>query len=323
MLPGRVLEEGARLAKVVEAAATTIEDPVLREAALQYPRAGGKALRPALAVLACEAAGGELAQAEPLGVAVELLHTFSLVHDDLMDNDAVRRGVPAVHKAYDDATAILAGDALFALSFERLGTLPAGSAAGAVLSDFASTARVLCEGQRADMDFETRWPSLDEYEAMIGKKTAALFRCATANGARLAGADAGTVEAFTTYGWNLGMAFQLVDDVLDLTQPTEVLGKPQGSDVLAGKKTHPVIAARDAASPRDAEHLAYVLQGGASAKDVEWALALCERTGALSASRARVQDFLALAGEALSRVEPSTARDELAQVLTWSAERER
>ncbi len=169
MLPDRVLQASERLSKKLEAVVGTIEEARLREACLHYPQAGGKALRPALAVIACEATGGTAEDADPLAVSVELLHTFSLVHDDLMDRDEVRRGVPAVHKAFDEATAILAGDALYALSFEQLSELGAQPGTAEVVASVARTARTLCEGQSMDMAFETSWPDLATYEAMIGK----------------------------------------------------------------------------------------------------------------------------------------------------------
>ncbi len=322
MLPDRVLQASQRLSKELEAAVGTIDEPRLRAAALHYPQAGGKALRPALAVTACQAAGGQPEAADPLALSVELLHTFSLVHDDLMDRDEVRRGVPAVHKAFDEATAILAGDALYALSFEQLSHLGHQPGTSEVVASVATTARILCEGQSMDMAFETSWPELDAYETMIRRKTAALFACATANGARLAGADEATIEALATFGESLGLAFQIQDDVLDLTVETDALGKPQGSDVLAGKKTHPMILARQAASPREKERLEMILDRGAQDRDeVAWVVDLCEETGAITQSTGRAFELFEQARQALDALDPSPARDDLEGVLTWVRDR--
>lgn len=321
--PERVVEQGARLAKELEAAISIIQEPELREAALAYPRAGGKALRPALAVLSCEATGGELETADPLALSVELLHTFSLVHDDLMDDDELRRGVPAVHVAYDDASAILAGDVLYALSFEVLSRLGQAPWTAAVLEEVARTARVLCEGQHLDMVYEGRWPTVEEYEGMIAKKTAALFACATSNGARIAGAGAEVVEAMDRFGHALGMGFQIQDDILDLVGDPERLGKPVGSDVLAGKKSHPLLAAHQAASPEDRDRLDAILDGQATEADIAWVLELCETTDALSTSRARARAWLDEARQALDALDQSPATRDLAGLVDWLETRDR
>ncbi|MDX1610872.1 MAG: polyprenyl synthetase family protein [Candidatus Thermoplasmatota archaeon] len=283
-LPARVTEDAARLKKQLDGVVSTLRQADLREAARHYPQAGGKAVRPVLTLLACEAAGGDPQRAEPLALAVELLHTFSLVHDDLMDHDEVRRGVPAVHVQWDMPMAILAGDALYALSFEQAARLAAYPGGSGVMMDLATTARTLCEGQTMDMAFEHDWPELATYETMIERKTAALFALSTGGGARLAGASDNIVEALATFGLRLGLAFQVQDDVLDITSDTETLGKPQGSDILAGKKTHPIIAAHGKATPRERERLEHLLEKGPGQDEAAWVLDLCERTGSIATS---------------------------------------
>jgi geranylgeranyl diphosphate synthase type I len=320
--PERVRREGTRLAKHVQRLVRRVEEPELREAALQYPEAGGKLLRPALAAMSCEAAGGEPTAADPLAASVELVHTFSLLHDDLMDADEVRRGVDSVHVAYDEPTSILAGDALFALAFESLGDLPETPPGVQVVADVATTARHLCEGQRLDMSFEADRPTVDRYESMIEKKTAVLFACATRNAARLAGADDHTVETLDRFGRCLGMGFQVQDDLLDLVGDTHQLGKPQGSDIVAGKKTYPLIATRERLEGEPRNRFDAILEGEAPQEDVDWVLHVAEDTGAVDASRERAVDFFDQAGDALSTLPASPAREDLADTLDWLRQRD-
>lgn len=274
-------------------------------------------------MLSCEAAGGEPEHADPLALSVELLHTFSLVHDDLMDRDEVRRGVPTVHLAYDEATAILAGDALYALSFEVLSKLEHGPSME-ILGDVARTARRLCEGQQSDMDFEGAWPDVDAYEAMIGKKTAALFACASGNGARIAGADARTVEALERFGRTLGTGFQVQDDLLDLVGEETTLGKPVGSDVRAGKKTHPILVAHERAGDEAAGRLRAILEEPQPTDEqVDWVLDLVARTDAEAASRERAHELFDEAHEAVASLPESDARAVLLDLIEWVRTRDR
>jgi geranylgeranyl diphosphate synthase type I len=321
--PERVRREGTRLAKRIERLVQRIDEDTLREAALQYPEAGGKHLRPALAAMSCEAAGGEPTAADPLAASVELVHTFSLVHDDLMDEDEVRRGVPSVHAAYGESTSILAGDALFALAFESLGDLPETPPGVEVVADVARTARSLCEGQRLDMSFEDEWPTVDAYESMIEKKTAVLFACATRNAARLGGADEHTVETLARFGRTLGVGFQVQDDLLDLVGDPDVLGKPQGSDVAAGKKTHPILATRERLESEPRNRFDRIIAGGSPREEVEWALDVAEDTGALEASRQRAASFFDQAEDALQAAPDSPAREDLFATLDRLRDRER
>jgi len=317
MLPDRVRREGSRLRKHVQDVVRSIEEPKLREAALSYPNAGGKMLRPALAAMSCEAAGGEPTTADSLAASVELVHTFSLVHDDFMDRDQVRRGVDTVHVAHDDATAILAGDVLFSLAFETLDELPDRAAGLTVAGDVARTARTLCEGQRLDMDFEDRWPSVDEYERMVHKKTAVLFACATRNGARLAGADPHTVEALAHFGRALGTGFQVQDDLLDMVGDPEETGKPRGSDVRAGKKTYPVLEALERLEGSNRDALVSVLETDTEPADVDQALDRIEACGALDATRDRANGFFDEAADALTNLPGTAAREDLQSTLDW------
>ncbi|MDH2414480.1 polyprenyl synthetase family protein [Nocardioides sp. CER19] len=200
----------------------------------------GKAVRPTLALLVAEALTGAPAAAAPGAVAVELVHNFSLVHDDLMDRDAERRHRPTVWALWGDSTAVLAGDAMLSLAHEVL-TESESPYAGAAGRALAAATRELIRGQVEDLAFEARDDvTLAECEAMAAGKTGALLGVSAAIGAILAGAGPSTVEAFDTFGRDVGLAFQLVDDLLGIWGAPERTGKPVHSDLAARKKTLPV-----------------------------------------------------------------------------------
>jgi geranylgeranyl diphosphate synthase type I len=212
--------------------------------------AGGKGLRQALAVLGAEAAGASADAGVSAAVAVELVHTFSLLHDDIMDGDATRRGRPTVWKAYGTGPAVLAGDALFALAVETLASAPGNHVPSAV-RHLSTALNDLVSGQADDLLFESRpWTGPeavgpDEYRAMAEHKTGALLGCAAALGAVLAGAPAATVTALDRAGRHLGVAFQVIDDLLGIWGDPAVTGKPVHADLRRRKKTFPVLAALD------------------------------------------------------------------------------
>ena len=204
---------------------------------------GGKRLRPMLTCASCMAFGGRLEDALPPACAVELIHAYSLAHDDLpaMDDDALRRGKPSCHAAYGEAVAILVGDALQALAFELLAGAPAGSAANRV-----AAVRLLAEGvgwrgmvggQAFDMASEGQQLGLAELKALHAAKTGALLSAAVQIGALFANASEAQMAVAKGFGDRVGLSFQIIDDVLDVTSDTATLGKPAGSDQQADKST--------------------------------------------------------------------------------------
>lgn len=216
--------------------------------AMRYAvEAGGKRLRPILALTCCEACGGSAAESEVPAAALELIHTYSLIHDDLpaMDDDDLRRGKPTVHRAFGEAEAILAGDALNTLAFELLATYPKGDAHAARRSRAVSlVARLsgidgLVGGQIADLEAERREPDAERLHWIHRHKTAALLAAATELGAIHAAADDVACAAMGEYGRQLGLAFQIADDILDCTSSAADLGKTPGKDHQAGKTTFP------------------------------------------------------------------------------------
>jgi geranylgeranyl pyrophosphate synthase len=254
--------------------------PARLHAAMRYSVfAGGKRLRPALVLAACRACGGADAACAPGMAAVELLHTYTLIHDDLpaMDDDDLRRGRPTCHKAFDEATAILAGDALQAQAFAAAATL--GAPAVAALARAAGSVGVV-GGQQEDLDAEglghagtgDRAGDVALLERIHRGKTAALIRASCQLGGLAAGAGPAALAALVAYGEALGLAFQIADDVLDATASAEALGKTPGKDAKAGKLTYVACygldGARAQARRRGDEALAALAPFGAAGGDL-------------------------------------------------------
>ncbi len=228
--------------------------------------AGGKRLRPILCLAAAEGCKGKVAAAMPLACAMECIHTYSLVHDDLpsMDNDDFRRGRATCHKVFGDGIAVLAGDALLTVAFEIAAhARPARRySMTEVLREIAVAAgsRKLIAGQVADLEAEGKKVSRDELRYIHENKTAAMITTSIRLGAISANADATKLRALTRFGHSLGLAFQVIDDILDVTQTTEKLGKSAGKDVAAQKATYPAVIGLDA-SRAEARRLTNAAQG--------------------------------------------------------------
>ena len=216
---------------------------------------GGKRVRPVLARAACRAAGGDPEAVLEAACALEMIHTYSLIHDDLpaLDDDTLRRGRPTVHVAYDEALAILAGDALLTEAFAVLGRLPAGEtlagrrAEACRLVAEAVGSRGMVGGQVEDIDATGAAPDGARLERIHTTKTGALIGAAVELGALLAGADGARRQAFAGFGRRLGLLFQIADDILDVTGTAASLGKTPGKDAAAGKLTYPAVWGLDAA----------------------------------------------------------------------------
>jgi len=223
--------------------------------------AGGKRIRPILVLAAAGAAGGRDDDALLPACALELVHTYSLIHDDLpaMDDDDFRRGRPTCHRAFDEGTAILAGDALLTMAFDLLSVENKGEETGIedhirlrMVQELARAAgwRGMVGGQQVDMDSEGSEPDLPVLEYIHTHKTGALIRCSLILGGLSANADEATLRALASFGEKVGLAFQVVDDILDLTATTEEMGKDQGSDAERGKVTYPGLFGLEGARER-------------------------------------------------------------------------
>ncbi|MFB4306511.1 family 2 encapsulin nanocompartment cargo protein polyprenyl transferase [Actinomadura sp. GTD37] len=288
---------------------------------LGRPAAGpaGKAIRPALALLAAQAVGGTAAAALPAAVAVELAHNFSLLHDDVMDGDPTRRHRPTAWAVFGTNAAVLAGDALLAAAYEALaeGGSPAAAQGVRIL---ARAVLDLVEGQSADLAFEDRTDvTLDECLAMAGRKTGALMGAACALGACYGGASADETARLRTFGERFGLAFQLADDLLGIWGDPAATGKPVHSDLHNRKKSLPVVAALTSGSPAAAELAGLYfrdepLTGGETAR----AAALIETAGARDWAAAHARVLLTEARTHLNGAVPAPAAElhTLARLMT-------
>ncbi len=210
---------------------------------------GGKRIRPALALLSCDAFGGDIRKVIKPALGIEIFHNFTLLHDDLMDDANLRRNKPTVHIKWDANTAILSGDAMVIAAYEQISETEQPYLKE-ILDLFTSTALDICGGQQYDMEFESRDDvSEEEYIEMIRLKTAVLIACALKSGAIMADASAKDAETLYRFGINIGLAFQLQDDWLDVYGDTKTFGKKIGGDILCNKKTFLLVNAMKLASP--------------------------------------------------------------------------
>jgi geranylgeranyl diphosphate synthase type I len=270
---------------------------------------GGKQVRAALCMLACEAVGGETTAAAPAAAALELLHSFTLLHDDVADRDEVRRGRPTVWHKWGVGQAITAGDALFALANLTLARLEGAGVAAAAMCAIArelnQAALVVCEGQHLDISYEGRSDvRLEDYLDMIGRKTAALFAHASAIGTRIGAASSEQTEALRSFGRHLGLAFQVRDDVLGVWGEPSELGKPVGSDLRRGKRSLPIIHALQAAGAAGEKHLSARLGEGIATHEEASAIATrMEELGSRDFCEHRAQELLDSALSDLGRAQ--------------------
>ena len=270
---------------------------------------GGKRLRATLPRLVGEAVGEAHEGHYTLGASIEIIHNFTLVHDDLMDQDPIRRGLDAVHVAYDDSTAINAGDAMLAVAFEILAESPDidSDKLALLVRAIGEMVRNVADGQQEDISFESRNEvSEAEYIAMITGKTSVMFETCAGTGSILAGASPEIVENMEKWGLNLGLCFQLMDDLIDITGDTKTLGKPAGSDIVQGKKTLIAIHALECGTEMLAFRKAY---GAGECSDDELADAVQElhESGSIQYAKDRAMYHHALAHECLDLLENNPA----------------
>jgi geranylgeranyl diphosphate synthase, type I len=294
---------------------------------------GGKAVRPALALLSAEVTGATPETGLPGAVAVELVHNFSLLHDDLMDGDEQRRHRDTVWKVHGPALAILVGDALFALANEIL-LEPGTAEAGRATRRLTRATRKLIDGQAQDISYEHREQvTVEECLEMEGNKTGALLACAVSIGAVLGGADDRTADALESYGYHLGLAFQAVDDLLGIWGDPGATGKQAWSDLRQRKKSLPVVAALASSDPA-AGRLADLMRADAKKSQAEFGdfdeaefatrAALIEEAGGREWASAEAQRQHATALAALEPVDmPAHVRDQLTALADFVVVRQR
>ena len=278
-------------------------------------QSGGKRLRPFLVLISAKAVGGKFTQAYNAAIAVELVHNFTLVHDDIMDNADLRRGRPTLHVKYDLSTAILAGDNLIVLAYQFL-LKDSKINSNQVTSTFTQGIIDVCEGQSLDKDYEVKDEvSLDEYLIMIEKKTAALAAMCCSIGAQIGGGSAREIQALTDYGMNLGIAFQIQDDLLDIIGKEE-FGKNVGGDLLEGKKTYPFLTALSKAGGQNKEDLLKVIKNkGIRKNQIKKYQKIYNELGVIEDSRKAIEKYTNYALENLRYIK----NEESKKLLEWLA----
>ena len=266
---------------------------------------GGKRLRPYMLIQTCQMMGGNAAQAMIVAGAVEMIHNFSLVHDDIMDNDDTRHGVPTTHKKYGLPLAILAGDTLFSKAYQTLAEsdLPEGVRTR-LFSRMAGACVDICEGQWMDISMgeSDAIPPTSEYVAMIRKKTSALFEASCLMGAVCAGATPADESSAAAFGLNLGIAFQITDDLIGVTGDTHLTKKPVGNDIREGKKSLPILMALESARPAERDTILRVFgNSSATPEQTMEAVAAIRRLGIEDTVRSRAASYADAARRSLSK----------------------
>ncbi len=267
---------------------------------------GGKRIRPVLTLMACEAMGGDAEKALDAAVGLEMFHNFTLLHDDVMDNADVRRGQLTVHRRWNDNTAILSGDTMLTIATQFI----ARSRDLRLMDLFNKTAIEIYEGQQWDMDYEQRSDVTDEeYINMIRLKTSVLLGCALKTGALIAGADEADADLLYDAGVNMGLAFQLRDDVLDVWGDPATFGKEIGGDIMQGKKTYLLINAMRLAQGDDADELRHWLNDPYATRvnKVAGVTALYERLGVRQLAEDAIARYNDLAVAAFNQVNMADA----------------
>ena len=274
---------------------------------------GGKRIRPMITILSCEAFGGTFEDSIDAAVAMEILHNFTLVHDDIMDNADTRRGEPTVHKKWDINTAILAGDGLLGLAYRSLLRTDTPHI-GEITKAFTEGMIDVCEGQSFDKEFELRDDvNIDEYLMMIGMKTSRLLETCAVIGVLIAGGKSNDVETMKNYAENIGMAFQIQDDLLDITADEKEFGKKIGGDILEGKKTYLLLnALAKADDPAQTALLKRVVsKNGAipvTVEDIPSVKELYSSLGVIDDTHSQVEFYTEKAGKYLNRIPDSESK---------------
>jgi len=301
-----------------------IREPTkLYEASAHIPLAGGKRLRPVMALITCDMVGGESEKAILFATALETIHNFTLVHDDVMDDDDLRHGVAACHTIYGLSTAILAGDTLFAYAFEMIADSDiADNIKADLVKNIAYVVRKIAEGQQMDINFEDEGTvESKNYLEMIRLKTSILFGAAAYGGARIGGTNEKEARELENMATNVGLGFQIWDDYLDVTASEDVLGKPSGSDIRQGKRTLLVIEALNRANSEQRKRLLEILDNENNDEDIIEAVEIMDDCGALKECHKQANQYLEGARKILLKYPESEARTLFEELLEYMVTR--
>jgi geranylgeranyl diphosphate synthase type I len=295
----------------------------LYDAASHLIEHGGKRLRPFMVIKSCEILGGTTKQALSAAAAVEMIHNFTLVHDDIMDNDEMRHGVPTVHTKFGIPVGILAGDVLFSKAFETISHGLPEKISLALVSKLAHACVDVCEGQILDISMaeSQKIPSEAQYIKMIEKKTSALFEVSCAMGAICANTKRKDVENLSSFGKNLGIAFQIVDDLIGIIGDPKITKKPVGNDIREGKKSLPILLAINKASGEKKKKILEVFGNPSVSKgDIESVVKTIGSMGIENIVRKKAIQHSNAAKKSLSSYEGSAKKD-LVSLLDFVVER--
>jgi geranylgeranyl diphosphate synthase type I len=290
--------------------------------------AGGKRFRPFLVIKSCELVGGKREKALQIAAAIEFIHNFTLIHDDIMDRDEKRRGVPSVHVRWGIPIALLSGDLLFAKAYETIinhaKTHQTPIRRTLKIIDFITQATIsLCEGQALDMLFESKFEvSEREYIRMISKKTAALMEAAAKSGAVIGGGNYHQVEKLGKFAFYIGLGFQIIDDVLGLTAEEHVLGKPIGSDLREGKRTLILIHAFSQANKTQRKQILSILgDNNASPNQINIIINLIQKLGSIEYATRKAEKYIEKAKTQLSIFPSSRDKEVLSDLCNYIIKR--
>jgi len=307
-----------------------LEPSFLYQASRHLIDAGGKRARPFLTLKSCELVGGSLEDALPVAAAIELLHTFTLIHDDIMDSDLKRRGIPSVHVKWGVPLAITVGDLLFAKVYESVLQYTKSNQLEPVkileaIDLITQTTITICEGQALDVMFENmKAISEDEYLKMIGKKTASLLKTSAQAGAIVGGGSESQIKSIGDFAFYTGLAFQIVDDILGLTADEKDLGKPVGSDIREGKRTLIIIhALKNSNNDQKNQILATLGNSDASSKKIKATIEAIKRTRSIEYSMNKARSLSIKAKKRLSTFPDSQVKDLLLEFNDYLVKRKR
>lgn len=296
----------------------------LYDASLHLIQHGGKRLRPFMVIKSCQVLGGSIADAMPAASAVEMIHNFTLVHDDIMDNDEIRHGVPTTHKKFGIPVAILAGDVLFSKAYETISRTKLSSKATLqLISRLAKACVDVCEGQLLDIRMAEgeKIPTQKQYITMISKKTAALFDVSCSMGAICANSKSNDIYNLSSFGKNLGIAFQITDDLIGVMGDPKITKKPVGNDLREGKKSLPILIAIKKSTGNEKKSILRVFGNSrASKKDVQKAVDIIRRLGIEAEVRNQALMYAEKARKSLQNY-TSPAKNELLSLLDFVVKR--
>lgn len=300
------------------------EPATLYHAVRHLPLGGGKRIRPVMSMITCESVGGSSKKTYPFGAALELMHNFTLVHDDIMDKSTLRRNIPTVHIRFGEPTAILAGDFLFARSFEALHDLKVPCSLFQHLEkQLIRCVLDICEGQELDVEFEKqKIITENQYRGMIAKKTGVLFELAAGGGAMIGGGNTKEVNGLKNYGMALGLAFQIWDDYLDMSSDETTLGKDIGNDIRNGKKTLIAVHSLEHATGKQKQLLDSVFGNRtASNEEVKKVFRLFQQLGSIEYARKTALAYNRKAKDALRVLKNTEAKTLLQDLVDFSIQR--